>query len=341
MLIVSISSFKIRMRCKCRYRECPRINSNIWIYILNFIVTNIIHCCKTSHLVRCPKLYFVFSFSLLVPQSEKPSIIFSTLNTVQRITLDGKLWSNNTQLKSLNSHALDFSHRNRTLYYVHHNVTKSALMGVNIDNFAESWELQPPSIFGKLNQIQQIALDWVSENWYLMDDNQEIILLCSKNLSKCRVIVERNLDKPKSLALDPTIGYVYFSKWGNSPPIIERCRMDGSERTTLIDYKIVFPYGITVDYSTSQIYWLDTFLDMIEKVDFDGKNRRTIKQGPIVQNLYGISYFETKLYVSSWKDNAIFKIGTKLQTETIVDKIPRPYHLHVFHRQRQPDGKHY
>ncbi|KAI4468942.1 vitellogenin receptor-like protein-related-related [Holotrichia oblita] len=274
-----------------------------------------------------------------VPQSEKPSIIFSTLNTVQRITLEGNPWSNTTQLKSLNSHALDFSHRNRTLYYIHQNLTKSALMGINIDNFNDRWELPSPSAYGKLSQVQQIALDWVSENWYLLDDNQEIILLCNKNLDKCKVIIEKNLDKPKSLALDPTIGYMYFSRWGNSPPVIERCQMDGSNRVALIDYKIVFPYGITVDYSTSQVYWLDTFLDMIEKIDFDGKNRRTIKQGPIVQNLYGISYFERDLYVSSWKDNTIFKIDTKLQTETIVEKISRPYYLHVFHRQRQPDGK--
>lgn len=212
-------------------------------------------------------------------------------------------------------------------------------MGVNIDDFRERWELPSPSIYGKLNQIQQIALDWVSENWYLLDDNQEIILLCTKDMEKCRIIIERNLDKPKSLALDPTIGYLYFSKWGNSPPIIERAKMDGSERVTLIDHKIVFPYGVTVDYSTSQIYWLDTFLDMIEKVDFDGKNRRTVKQGPIVQNLYGVTFFERKLFVTSWKDNTLFEVNIHLKTQTIVEKISRPYYLHVFHRQRQPDGK--
>ena len=39
--------------------------------------------------------------------------------------------------------------------------------------------------------------------------------------------------------------------------------LDGRKRKVLVDSKIVYPYGITLDYPNKQVYWVDTYLDYI------------------------------------------------------------------------------
>lgn len=71
---------------------------------------------------------------------------------------------------------------------------------------------------------------------------------------------------------------VFFTDYGSTPRV-ERCDMDGQNRTKLVDTKIVFPHGITLDLVNRLVYWADAYLDYIEVVDYEGKNRHTIIQG--------------------------------------------------------------
>ena len=59
--------------------------------------------------------------------------------------------------------------------------------------------------------------------------------------------------------------------------------MDGQNRTKLVDTKIVFPHGVTLDLVNKLVYWADAYLDYIEVVDYEGKNRHTIIQGLMVR----------------------------------------------------------
>lgn len=75
---------------------------------------------------------------------------------------------------------------------------------------------------------------------------------------------------------------VFFTDYGQIPKV-ERCDMDGQNRTKLVDSKIVFPHGITLDLVSRLVYWADAYLDYIEVVDYEGKNRHTILQGLLVR----------------------------------------------------------
>lgn len=75
---------------------------------------------------------------------------------------------------------------------------------------------------------------------------------------------------------------VFFTDYGQIPKV-ERCDMDGQNRTKLVDSKIVFPHGITLDLVSRLVYWADAYLDYIEVVDYEGKNRHTIIQGLLVR----------------------------------------------------------
>lgn len=75
---------------------------------------------------------------------------------------------------------------------------------------------------------------------------------------------------------------MFFTVWGKSKPSLERSLLDGSERIKLVTRKIVYPYGVTVDYPTQHVYWVDTYLDVIERINYDGSLRITIKKGATV-----------------------------------------------------------
>lgn len=192
----------------------------------------------------------------------------------------------------------------------------------------------------EVESIQQIALDWITENWYFMDDQREVILVCTHNLRWCNMLIENNLSKPRAITLDPTTGYLFFTKWGHSSPMLERCKMDGTDRKAIVDHTIVYPYGVAVDYPKKHVYWVDTYLDYVERVDYNGEHRKTVLRGIKVQNLYGITIFEDKLFVSSWFNNSILELNKYHHIErTVVTNISRPFNVYVFHRQRQPEGE--
>lgn len=48
--------------------------------------------------------------------------------------------------------------------------------------------------------------------------------------------------------------------------------------------QVVYPYGVTCDFPSQHIYWVDAFLDFVERVNYDGSNRKTIKKGAPVSS---------------------------------------------------------
>ena len=59
--------------------------------------------------------------------------------------------------------------------------------------------------------------------------------------------------------------------------MIARANLDGSNRTTLVTRDISNPLDLTIDMQTHNIYWADSREDAIFTVNFDGKNRQTIR----------------------------------------------------------------
>lgn len=55
--------------------------------------------------------------------------------------------------------------------------------------------------------------------------------------------------------------------------------MDGTNRTRLVDYKVEQPTAVALDVVKKLVYWADAYLDYIEVVDYNGKNRHSIIQG--------------------------------------------------------------
>lgn len=68
--------------------------------------------------------------------------------------------------------------------------------------------------------------------------------------------------------------YLYWTDWGDHS-LIGKIGMDGTNRSVIVDTKITWPNGLTLDYINSRIYWADAREDYIEFASLDGSNRHT------------------------------------------------------------------
>lgn len=71
---------------------------------------------------------------------------------------------------------------------------------------------------------------------------------------------------------------LFFTDYGNVAKV-ERCDMDGTNRTRIIDSKTEQPAALALDLVNKWVYWVDLYLEYVEVADYQGKNRHTIIQG--------------------------------------------------------------
>ncbi|XP_039297489.1 low-density lipoprotein receptor-related protein 1 isoform X2 [Nilaparvata lugens] len=275
-------------------------------------------------------------FAVNEPASEPPTLIYSSSSEIGRLLLNGSRLPGE-QVVRLQTLAIEFNHRNRTVCFIN---GANQLSCAPVDSLERRWLLPKHKVF-QLTADTHIALDWVSGNWYFLDDLREMIYICTANIKHCMIIIDVELSKPRAIALDPTKGYMFFTKWGMTSPKLERAQLDGTKRRTLVHQKIVYPYGLTVDLPNEHIYWVDTYLDFVERIDYTGKNRKTVRKGYPVQNLYGISMFENDLYLTSWKEQSIIRLNKYNSSDfEKIANYSRPFAVMVYHRQRQPQVDH-
>ncbi|XP_014221207.1 vitellogenin receptor-like isoform X1 [Trichogramma pretiosum] len=178
---------------------------------------------------------------------------------------------------------------------------------------------------------EDIAVDWVTGNIYFTDSMYKHIGVCSKGGAFCTVIVKENTEKPRGIALLPSEGKVFWSDWGEKPHI-SLAYMDGSNRTAFISDKIGWPNGLTIDYPNKRLYWVDAKLKVIESIQLDGKDRRTVLHD-VAKHPYSIAIFENRLYWSDWNTNSIHscdKFSGK-DYKTLFQKNETVYGIHIYH----------
>jgi hypothetical protein len=92
---------------------------------------------------------------------------------------------------------------------------------------------------------------------------------------------------------------MYWTDWG-TPAKIERASMDGTARQTLHNTSLVWPNGITIDYQSQTIYWVDANLDKLESSHVNGSYRRLVSFQRIVHP-FSLTLYNGTLYWSDWE----------------------------------------
>lgn len=214
------------------------------------------------------------------PVDRLPFLLIANSQNIQATSLSG---ANPITINDKQTTTMDFIYAQETVCWIHmgDSPTASQLKCAKFPNAKSFTEEKTINISLSLHHMEQMAIDWLTGNFYFVDNVDDRIFVCSKDGSICVILLDMELYSPKGIALDPAMGKVFFTDYGQTPKV-ERCDMDGQNRTKLVDSKIVFPNGITLDLANKLVYWTDAYLDYIEVVDYEGKNRHTIIQGLLV-----------------------------------------------------------
>uniref|UniRef100_A0A8C4XVC9 Low-density lipoprotein receptor-related protein 2 n=1 Tax=Falco tinnunculus TaxID=100819 RepID=A0A8C4XVC9_FALTI len=188
---------------------------------------------------------------------------------------------------------------------------------------------------------ENIAVDWVNNKLYVVETSVNRIDMVNLDGTNRVTLIAENLGNPRGIALDPTVGYLFFSDWDSlsGDPKVERAFMDGTNRQDLIKTKLGWPAGITLDIVSKRLYWVDSRFDYIETVTYDGLQRRTIAHGgSLIPHPYGITLFEHNVYFTDWTKMAVVKANkfSESNPQVIYQSSLRPYGVTVYHAARQP-----
>ena len=138
-----------------------------------------------------------------------------------------------------------------------------------------------------LDACQGLAVDWMSRNLYWTDEGRGTISVARlDDATKRRMLI--NVPYPRSIAIDPKRGYMYWSKWEfvvqvslmeiNGQRTIQRSWMDGSHSEVFVSDQLHWTNGLVIENATKKLYWCDVFLGRIERVSFDGTGREVSLQ---------------------------------------------------------------
>ncbi|XP_054842683.1 low-density lipoprotein receptor-related protein 2-like isoform X2 [Eublepharis macularius] len=186
-----------------------------------------------------------------------------------------------------------------------------------------------------------IAVDWIGRNLYWTDGTAGKILATRLNSTwrgkpEYVVVLDENLDQPRSLALHPRDGLMYWSEIGSEPQI-EQASMDGSNRKILISTGLGWPTSITLDLLSWRIFWSDDKLRCFGSAYLDGSNIKVFQLAHI-HSPFSVTVFEDYVYWSEMKMRSVQKADKKTgkNRAVLIKRHGQPYGLKVMHGVLQP-----
>lgn len=154
---------------------------------------------------------------------------------------------------------------------------------------------------------------------------------------------------------------MYWTSWAssiNDKGTIEKAWMDGTHREVFVNGSLQWPNGLTIDYVAKKLYWqvfyftiihslseflnisvirCDAFLNKIERMDFDGKNREIVLSGDQLDHPYGLTYHNNTIYWSEFQKGHIqmLNLANKSAIYTLATENAPVYEIRVFDNKTQ------
>uniref|UniRef100_A0A803SM43 LDL receptor related protein 1B n=1 Tax=Anolis carolinensis TaxID=28377 RepID=A0A803SM43_ANOCA len=270
------------------------------------------------------------------PNDTTPVLLITNSDTIEVLYLNGTRASTLGSVRGNGIQTLDFIYKKNTICWIESRDSSNQLKCIESSKtriLSDEWII---NTFPYLHNIQQMAVDWFTGNFYFLDRTSNTIFVCNYNGTVCVILIDLDLHNPMGIAVDPTLGKLFFTDYGNIAKI-ERCDMDGMNRTRLVVSKIEQPTAITLDLINKYIYWVDVYLDSVGVVDYQGHNRHTIIEGRLVRHLYGLTVFEDYLYATNLDNFSVLQINRFNGSNTqMLLRFENAQEIHVYHKRVQP-----
>uniref|UniRef100_A0A3Q3N1G3 Low-density lipoprotein receptor related-protein 13 n=1 Tax=Mastacembelus armatus TaxID=205130 RepID=A0A3Q3N1G3_9TELE len=210
---------------------------------------------------------------------------------------------------------------------------------VSLDTDSIRWSSLDQKTTGTLIKevrADSVAVDWLGRNLYWIDGvNSQIAAIRMATMTvkslDHSVILDEDLDQPRSLALLPQKGLMFWTEIGNVVKI-ERAGMDGSERTVVVNSSLGWPGGVAVDTISDRVYWTDERLKAIGSATLDGDDI-PICLSFKTTNPFSLAVFNDILYWSDAKRRVVqaaHKISGK-NRQVLLKRPRQPFGVKIIH----------
>ncbi|XP_055694812.1 very low-density lipoprotein receptor isoform X17 [Lutzomyia longipalpis] len=266
------------------------------------------------------------------------SLLFARRKDIRKISLDHReMTSIVNDTKSAT--ALDYVFRTGMIFWS--DVAEQKIYKAPIDEGSDKTVV----VRDQVVTSDGLAVDWIYNHIYFTDTHKCTIELTNFDGNMGKVLIKDDMEIPRSIALDPLNGWMYWTDWGSSPRI-ERAGMDGTHRMPIVTYDVKWPNGITLDLVRKRVYWVDAKLNEISSCNFDGTDRNVVLySADVLRHPFSITTFEDHVYWTDWDKEAVFKAnkfnGRDVEPITALHMLQHPMTIHVYHPYRQPDGVNY
>ena len=226
-----------------------------------------------------------------------------------------------------NIHGMDFDILTNMVYWCE--VNEGTIYRANID--CDGREL----IVSGLVNPEEVVIDWLNRTLYWCDFGNGRIEYSELDGTDRRLLLQLSAsnDQPRGMAIDPFDGYLYWTDWGSNPRI-EKMKLSGENRHVIVSSNLIWPNGLTIDFTTSKLYWVDAAVDRIETSDLEGNGRTVFLSVP---HPFGITVYNGYLYWTDWQTRAV--ASAHVDDNTTAQNITfgrRPSNIHVVHYSLQP-----
>ncbi|XP_010214906.1 PREDICTED: low-density lipoprotein receptor-related protein 1B-like, partial [Tinamus guttatus] len=140
------------------------------------------------------------------PTDRPPLLLVANSETVEVLYLNGSRASTRAPVKGSAVFTLDYVYKEDTICWIESKDPLSQLKCIKITKagkLADEWII---NIAQYLHNVQQMAIDWITGNFYFADPVSDRIFVCSRNGTVCVTLVELELSNPKAIAVDPVSG---------------------------------------------------------------------------------------------------------------------------------------
>ncbi|PIO29253.1 hypothetical protein AB205_0211260 [Aquarana catesbeiana] len=272
------------------------------------------HLClpnPVSYSCACPTGILLKEDGRTCDPSPDTYLLFSSRDSIRRISLDTDDYTDvYVPIKELNNViSLDFDSVESQIYYT--DVFLDVIRRVNLDGTGME------TIIGEgLKTTDGLSVDWIARNLYWTDTGANTIEVSRLDGRHRKVLINNSLDEPRAIAVFPRKGYMFWTDWGHVAKI-ERAHLDGSDRKVIINTDLGWPNGLTLDYDTRRIYWVDAHLDRIENADLNGRTRQILVSQ--VSHPFALTQEGRWIYWTDWQTKSIQRVDkySRRSQETI------------------------
>ena len=124
---------------------------------------------------------------------------------------------------------------------------------------------------------------------------------------------------------------MYWTDWGYHPKI-ERADMSGKQRVALVNSRLSWPNGLTLDTDKNRLYWVDARFDKLEYLNLSTNIRVTfISSSATLPHPFGLTLLGDYLYWTDWRNYAVYRANkNSADVSVFVTGIGKPMDIHGY-----------